>query len=138
MYISDTRILVSIQIERKLSSPPDSLEGGMRIHMVTTVLFSLIKAILVTRVTTGGHNDSVQVLQNISILYIKCLNNTVCILVLYLFICYSHFFFMFQVSPIDILSSEISKTGSHSLNPSPVFTVNWLWSAMELHTRNTS
>ena len=73
MYISDTRILVSIQIERKLSSPPDSFEGGMRIHMVTTVLFSSIKAILVTRVTAGGHKDSVQVLQNISILYVKCL-----------------------------------------------------------------
>ena len=75
MYISDTRIPVSIQIERKLSSPPDSFEGGMIMRMVTTVLFSSIKAILVTRVTTGGHKDSVQVLQNISILYVKCLHN---------------------------------------------------------------
>ena len=39
---------------------------GVIMRMVTTVLFSSIKAILVTRVTTGGHKDSVQVLQNIS------------------------------------------------------------------------
>ena len=71
--ISETRIPVSIQIKRKLSSPADSFEGSMIIicvggimRMMTTVLFSSIKAILVTRVTTGGHKDSVQVLQNIS------------------------------------------------------------------------
>ena len=81
MYIFDTRIPVSIQIKRKLSSPADSFERDMIMCMVTTVLLFSIKAILVTRVTAGGHKDSVQVLQNISILYVKCLIISVCILV---------------------------------------------------------
>ena len=71
-------------------------------------------------------NDSVQVLQNISILYVKCLIISVCILVLYLFICYSHFY-VFRFHLIDIRSPEISRLVpilgiSLLLNPNQAFT----------------
>ena len=78
MYTSDTRIPVSIKIERKLSYPADSFEGSMIVicvgvimRMMTTVLFSSIiaslVAVLVAMVTTGGHKEPVQVLHILEI-----------------------------------------------------------------------
>ena len=86
--ISDTRIPVSSQDVRNLSSRPDSSEGGVVgmtvgviVLMVTTVLFSSIVAslvaILVARVTAGGHKViQVHVQDNVQYKYFYALNES--------------------------------------------------------------